>query len=113
MNSPTGNSPTPVARLVARLLAESDPTPTASDDQIAARCDRLADLTASLAKLPSTTWSEVEAKLAVLTTRLRGDLNADDAEAVRTALLAEAIRDDVRRLARLALTASFPGETCS
>lgn len=107
MTSPA-HQPTPVTRLVAGILADSDPAPGTSDDEIAVRCDRLADKTASLARLAAVDWPEVECKLAVLTNRLRAEVSADDAEAVRTALLAESVRDDVRRLARLVLSVPLP-----
>lgn len=94
---------TPAARVMLRLLALLDPMPGASDDEIARRCDAIADAVESLSRLPACTWSDVDAKLAVLAHNLRRQVSVGDADAILNVLLAEAVRDDVRRLARLAI----------
>lgn len=93
-----------------RLVALGRPVPGQSDDDRAARLDRLAGLTARLVRLPAATLPEVEQKLTILAGRLRADLDPDRTELVLTYALAESARDDLRRLLPDAAAAGDPAE---
>lgn len=98
-HSVAGGMASPVGRVVRRWLTDSCPVPGAGEEEVAARCDRLADAVESLGKLPAQGWSDVTAKLSVLAARLRQAASAADRETMLTVLVTESIRDDVIRLA--------------
>lgn len=68
------------------------------DDAVAELSEKMFSRTSYLARIPSLRSHDLELKLGVLCHRLREHLDPDDADSVRTALLAESIRDDFERL---------------
>lgn len=89
---------TPVARAYARLVQLSQPQYDLSEDDRAARGDRLAQAIEALVRLPAETVMDVERKLAVLCSRLRASGGMASVEVVTDYMLAESARDDLRQL---------------
>ena len=94
----TFSGTTPVAHWYRRLLELQRPQRGLSDDERAARCDAIFQATTALMHQPAETLADIELKLAVLCTRLRSeDCAPTSPNGALTALLGEAVRDDIIR----------------
>lgn len=97
--NPSGRQDTAVGRLARRWLVDNGPPDAGESEQEAAdRSDRLADALESLTKLSAVTWGDADAKLLILSIRLRQGATTADPETLLLALLAVSIQHDLVRL---------------
>ncbi|CBS88434.1 hypothetical protein [Azospirillum lipoferum] len=90
---------TPIGRLAHRWMVDNCPTDCIENEQETAdRSDRIADALESLMKLSATNWMDAEAKLLVLSIRLRQTATTADPESLLLAHLAASIQHDLVRL---------------
>ncbi|WP_376961140.1 hypothetical protein ABNQ39_14825 [Azospirillum sp. A26] len=96
---PADRPETPIGRLARRWLTDSGPSNHhESEQETADRCDRLADGLESLTKLPANSWADADAKLIILSVRLRQAATTTEPETLLLALLATSIQHDLLRL---------------
>ncbi len=96
---PADRPETPIGRLARRWLTDSGPgNHHENEREIAGRCDRLADALESLTNLPAHNWADADAKLLVLSTRLRQVATTAEPETLLLALLATGIQHNLLRL---------------
>ncbi|WP_377805828.1 hypothetical protein ABNQ38_04105 [Azospirillum sp. A29] len=99
MPAPDASHDTVIGRLARRWLADSCPSVRQESEQdTAGRCDRLVDALESLTKLPANDWADVDAKLIILSVRLRQAATTADPETMLLALLVTSIQHDLLRL---------------
>jgi hypothetical protein len=96
------------AGLVARLCDEASALTRqlavpASDTKMRHLLDRIDEATAGLAGMPSSSPSDIQAKLTVLCVRLRDNLHPELRAEILTYLLAESVREDCRMYLAVAL----------
>lgn len=97
--NPADRQETPIGRLDRRWLVDNGPPDAGeSEQETAARSDRLADALESLTKSPAITWGDADAKLLILSVRLRQAAKTADPETLVLALLAVSIQHDLVRL---------------
>lgn len=97
--APADRPETPIGRLVRRWLTDSCPSNhEESEQETADRCDRLADGLESLTKLPANSWADADAKLIILSVRLRQAATTAEPETLLLALLVTSIQHDLLRL---------------
>lgn len=97
--NPADRQETPIGRLARQWLTDSGPViHHESEQDTADRCERLADRMESLTKLPAISWTDADAKMLVLSSRLRQLATTADPETLLLALLAASIQHDLIRL---------------